>query len=705
MESAFISSWIFVCFIATAGAQSDSKSSPLSLLNTPNRAALWHIRQWLLHTVQEKSVWQMVLCSSLSVLALWYAWRKHGHSSHSAGSNTRETNGRGAQKDTDSIDPALLKRNSTFKTYKTSTYTYPSIRVFFRAHPQFEKLPSTPAPLPLLVFIHGLGGSVAQFNPLLNSLVNLASCLAIDLPGCGLSAFKTKDWNAYKMENLVELLAHVIEEHRAENQGVVLIGHSLGCSLAALLASTTSPCSNGISKNVVGLVGICPRAAPPSEEEVSMFKKLLLIPSPIFSLWRAWDRRGGLESASVYRFVGQDADKTTKALQYRFNEQSKTPVWRRMASGTLPIYKNGIPVGGLPGKEVWAGLEVPVFLVAGEADHVTKPVELEKIASFLGKSHPVQNSSSEESEPIVDAAAPVDTSIEESKPSIDKESIESITAEDFLEPNPHTIEDAHEDPSTPNESLAVVPPQPLKPRKVLKTTVLPDPASHALLYQPATARVLAGLTSDFLCRQISPRLDLGWQLSYLSTSGKWDVKNLAKWQAVRPVSEPIANVFRAMKTLREVDDTHSPAAFSQEWKGIVTDVMDISHDLPVYDPKSLEARGIRYHKFPTVSKIPPTDDEVRNFVKFVDGLKEEQKARVQEEGLDKNNVFIGVHCHYGFNRTGYFLVCYLVERCGFSLEAAISEFATKRPKGIKHAHFLDKLYLKYAIGLKRAPTL
>lgn len=543
-------------------------------------------------------------------------------------------------------DPALLKRNSTFKTYKTSTYTYPSIRVFFRAHPQFEKLPSTPAPLPLLVFIHGLGGSVAQFNPLLNSLVNLASCLAIDLPGCGLSAFKTKDWNAYKMENLVELLAHVIEEHRAENQGVVLIGHSLGCSLAALLASTTSPCSNGISKNVVGLVGICPRAAPPSEEEVSMFKKLLLIPSPIFSLWRAWDRRGGLESASVYRFVGQDADKTTKALQYRFNEQSKTPVWRRMASGTLPIYKNGIPVGGLPGKEVWAGLEVPVFLVAGEADHVTKPVELEKIASFLGKSHPVQNSSSEESEPIVDAAAPVDTSIEESKPSIDKESIESITAEDFLEPNPHTIEDAHEDPSTPNESLAAVPPQPLKPRKVLKTTVLPDPASHALLYQPATARVLAGLISDFLCRQISPRLDLGWQLSYLSTSGKWDVKNLAKWQAVRPVSEPIANVFRAMKTLREVDDTHSPAAFSQEWKGIVTDVMDISHDLPVYDPKSLEARGIRYHKFPTVSKIPPTDDEVRNFVKFVDGLKEEQKARVQEEGLDKNNVFIGVHCHY-----------------------------------------------------------
>jgi hypothetical protein len=36
---------------------------------------------------------------------------------------------------------------------------------------------------------------------------------------------------------------------------------------------------------------------------------------------------------------------------------------------------------------------------------------------------------------------------------------------------------------------------------------------------------------------------------------------------VPPVSAPIANVFRAMKTLREVDEKHSPKIFVKEWSG------------------------------------------------------------------------------------------------------------------------------------------
>ena len=81
-----------------------------------------------------------------------------------------------------------------------------------------------------------------------------------------------------------------------------------------------------------------------------------------------------------------------------------------MASGTLPVYKKGIPEGGLPGRDVWAGLQCPVFLVAGEADHVTTPEELKKITSFLGKSHPLQNEIKHESEAIADSAAPISLS-------------------------------------------------------------------------------------------------------------------------------------------------------------------------------------------------------------------------------------------------------------------------------------------------------
>jgi protein-tyrosine phosphatase len=86
---------------------------------------------------------------------------------------------------------------------------------------------------------------------------------------------------------------------------------------------------------------------------------------------------------------------------------------------------------------------------------------------------------------------------------------------------------------------------------------------------------------------------------------------------------------------------------------------------------------------------------VASFIALIDRIQEEQSTPG----------YIAVHCHYGFNRTGFFIVCYLKERCGYTVPAAISEFAEKRPRGIKHAHFLDTLFVRYCVGLKRAPTL
>ena len=82
---------------------------------------------------------------------------------------------------------------------------------------------------------------------------------------------------------------------------------------------------------------------------------------------------------------------------------------------------------------------------------------------------------------------------------------------------------------------------------VLRTQILPAPASHALLYDPVTYRTVAGNIQPFLADYIDSRLSIGWQLTYLSTEGKWDVKNLKKWSDVVPVSEPIGGIFRAMK--------------------------------------------------------------------------------------------------------------------------------------------------------------
>lgn len=234
--------------------------------------------------------------------------------------------------------------------------------------------------------------------------------------------------------------------------------------------------------------------------------------------------------------------------------------------------------------------------------------------------------------------------------------------------------------------------------------ILPSPASHALLYDARTARSLSAHIQRFLAVNVDHRLNLGWQLQYLTREGKWDVKNLEKWRAVEPVSLPIANFFRALKTLREVDESHTPKVFVKEWApeegggkdglGSIVAIVDITHESPVYDYRSLEAGGIAYRKFPTVSKFPPTEEEVKLFIEVVDTLRSEllSDSKIGDEGVHR---LIAVHCHYGFNRTGFFIIAYMVERLGWHLKEAIAEFGEKRPPGVRHAHFVDELYARY----------
>ncbi|KAH7038069.1 uncharacterized protein B0I36DRAFT_315428 [Microdochium trichocladiopsis] len=617
-------------------------------------------------------------------------------------------------------DPPLLRDHSRLRAYTAagSGVTYRGLRIFYRPHPKAAELPVDPAPLPLLVFLHGLGGSVAQFHPLLTSLANSASTLAIDLPGCGRSLFEPKSWDAYSTDALVDLVETVINDHRADNQGVVFIAHSMGTVLAARLSnrSTESATENTLANHVMGLVAICPVAGPLSEAKANAARKLLWIPEFVFNIWRAWDRWGGPESASVRRFVGPGADKETRVLQDCFNSQSRSGVFRRMAWGSLPTYVDGQPIGGLFGKPSWAGLDIPIYLIAGEHDTVTPPSEVVKIMGILdadrssagphvenGTGKPVaavDDSEDVSMEPgphgasLGDAAAPVILTGDEyqQRPAC----IEAISTQDFeRRRRSASLGGSPDDPSTPRDpdGATQIPPQPRHPVKVIKTITLPS--GHALLYAPTVVRVLAGLIGDFLNEHITGRFSLGWQLQHLSREGKWDVKNLTKWKGVRPVSEPVAGIFRAMKTLREVDEEHCPKVFTEKWGSMITDVIDISHDNPVYDPRSF-GEQIRYHKFPTVSKVPPTDQEVEQFITLVDRLREEQKARPQYTLNKDNNCYIGVHCHYGFNRTGYFVVCYLIERCNYGVQEAIETFAAARPNGIRHVHFLDRLFVRYS---------
>lgn len=58
--------------------------------------------------------------------------------------------------------------------------------------------------------------------------------------------------------------------------------------------------------------------------------------------------------------------------------------------------------------------------------------------------------------------------------------------------------------------------------------------------------------------------------------------------------------------------------------------------------------------------------------------------------------YIGVHCSYGFNRTGFICCAYLISEKNLSIDEALQIFAKSKPPGIKHHWFLKALRERYA---------
>lgn len=187
------------------------------------------------------------------------------------------------------------------------------------------------------------------------------------MPGCGGSIFGPRDWQAYTTESLCKLIAVIVEQHLQEGQKVVLIGHSMGATLAATLAS-----SEGLlHRECVGVVAICPKAELEDQEKRKLAVALKL-GDVGFDFFRLIDRWGGIDSNSVSRFVGAHAPPHVKKMQLLFNKQSRTPVWRRMAKGMQ-----------LPTPEEWAKIDCPVYLLGAVEDTVSPVSELDKIYAWL----------------------------------------------------------------------------------------------------------------------------------------------------------------------------------------------------------------------------------------------------------------------------------------------------------------------------------
>lgn len=113
--------------------------------------------------------------------------------------------------------------------------------------------------------------------------------------------------------------------------------------------------------------------------------------------------------------------------------------------------------------------------------------------------------------------------------------------------------------------------------------------------------------------------------------------------------------------------------------------IDLTNTKRFYDRQVVESKGTRYIKLQCRGHgETPSEEQTRAFINIVDEF-------VNDRPLD----LIGVHCTHGFNRTGFLIVSYMVERMDCSVEAALRAFASARPPGIYKEDYIKELYRRY----------
>ncbi|KAI9005308.1 Alpha/Beta hydrolase protein, partial [Gaertneriomyces semiglobifer] len=210
--------------------------------------------------------------------------------------------------------------------------------------------------------------------------------------------------------------------------------------------------------------------------------------------------------------------------------------------------------------------------------------------------------------------------------------------------------------------------------------IIPNAAHMVMVEQP---EVLNAIIYHWLLESGFHAMNLSHLLHLKNPpASKWNLKNSAKWHRTPTVS-PALHIFRPMKTMLQTSE-HNPTSLTINHPEIGL-VIDISSDPPPYEPTDLsKSGGCTYLKLPTKSKLPPSPQVVAEFISIV--------REFNSKNPDRH---IAIHCHYGFNRTGFLVCCYLIQECQWSVKRALEGFEKVRPPGIRHIHFKDELYMRY----------
>uniref|UniRef100_A0A8C7X8T7 mRNA-capping enzyme n=1 Tax=Oryzias sinensis TaxID=183150 RepID=A0A8C7X8T7_9TELE len=114
-------------------------------------------------------------------------------------------------------------------------------------------------------------------------------------------------------------------------------------------------------------------------------------------------------------------------------------------------------------------------------------------------------------------------------------------------------------------------------------------------------------------------------------------------------------------------------------------LVDLTNTNRFYDRNDIEKEGIKYVKLACKGHGEcPSKEITATF------------TRLCELFIQKNPTeLIGVHCTHGFNRTGFLICAYLVEKMDWSTEAAVATFTLARAPGIYKGDYLKELFRRY----------
>jgi pimeloyl-ACP methyl ester carboxylesterase len=176
-----------------------------------------------------------------------------------------------------------------------------------------------------LVFIHGLGGQMPQFESQIQHLSRRFNIIALDYIGHGESQISPFEKD-YEIDAIVDTLYTILSHLNVIGKKLVFIGHSLGCLIGNLLAQKIP---------VLGMIAIAPKTML-SEKECKKAHRASKLPIWCLDLFRFFDSFAGTHSPSVNRMLRPKASLVHRRKQLAFNKKTSTRVIRNMLRGLRP---------------------------------------------------------------------------------------------------------------------------------------------------------------------------------------------------------------------------------------------------------------------------------------------------------------------------------------------------------------------------------